>query len=117
MNFTTSILNVFLLFQGPKFIFLKFVKSIIKISLTIRYFFNLSGKGGGDKIHNKENTSKNEELSIKEKVKQLMELTCRSEDEVCLALHESDNDINMAINFLYEEISTVSLFLFYCFKF
>ncbi|XP_030759444.1 protein lingerer isoform X1 [Sitophilus oryzae] len=62
------------------------------------------GKGGGDKVH-KEQSSKNEELSMKEKVKQLIELTNRSEEEVCLALHESNNDINIAINMLYEEMA------------
>ncbi|XP_066154754.1 protein lingerer isoform X1 [Euwallacea fornicatus] len=64
------------------------------------------GKSGGEKVHNKENAMKTEELGIKDKVKQLMDLTCRSEDEVCLALHESNNDMNMAINLLYEEMQT-----------
>ncbi|XP_060534377.1 protein lingerer isoform X2 [Cylas formicarius] len=63
-------------------------------------------KGTSDKFHNKEANSKNEELSIREKVKQLIEMTQRSEEEVCLALHESDNDINGAINMLFEELGT-----------
>ncbi|XP_050299460.1 protein lingerer isoform X2 [Anthonomus grandis grandis] len=63
-------------------------------------------KGGGDKIHKETQLSKNDELSIKEKVRQLMDLTRRTEDEVCLALHENDNDLNLAINFLFEEITT-----------
>uniref|UniRef100_A0AAR5QK45 UBA domain-containing protein n=1 Tax=Dendroctonus ponderosae TaxID=77166 RepID=A0AAR5QK45_DENPD len=59
------------------------------------------GKGGGDKVSNKENIKM--EVSIKEKVQQLMDLTHFPEDQVCWALHESDNDMNTAMNFLYEE--------------
>lgn len=85
------------------------------LSICLVYFIqpNDLGKGGGDKTHNKENTPKIEELGIKDKVKQLMDLTCRSEDEVCLALHESNNDMTMAINLLYEEIQTVSNLFFF----
>lgn len=83
---------------------------LVSVYLTVE---NDLGKGGGDKTHNKENTPKIEELGIKDKVKQLMDLTCRSEDEVCLALHESNNDMTMAINLLYEEIQTVSKFFIF----
>lgn len=61
----------------------------------------VAGKGGGDKISNKENIKM--EVSIKEKVQQLMDLTHLPEDQVCWALHESDNDMNTAMNLLYEE--------------
>ncbi|KAJ8677502.1 hypothetical protein QAD02_013289, partial [Eretmocerus hayati] len=39
-----------------------------------------------------------------EKVKQVMELTRKSEDEVVMALHDSDGDLNRAVNDLLEGI-------------
>ncbi|KAF7284481.1 hypothetical protein GWI33_022074 [Rhynchophorus ferrugineus] len=64
------------------------------------------GKGGGDKLHNKEQNSKNDDVTMRDKVKQVIEMTCRSEEEVCLALHESNNDVSEAVNMLFEDIAT-----------
>ncbi|KAJ8946416.1 hypothetical protein NQ314_008898 [Rhamnusium bicolor] len=64
-----------------------------------------SGKGSGDKQH-RDGNSKGEDPSIKEKVKQLIEMSQRSEEEVCLALHECDYDVNLAINMLFENMGT-----------
>lgn len=46
---------------------------------------------------------------MRDKVKQVIEMTHRSEEEVCLALHESNNDVSEAVNMLFEDIATVSL--------
>lgn len=48
---------------------------------------------------------------MKEKVRQLIEMSQRSEEEVCLALHESDFDVNVAINMLLENTGHVSAVL------
>uniref|UniRef100_A0A6P7FAI0 Protein lingerer isoform X2 n=1 Tax=Diabrotica virgifera virgifera TaxID=50390 RepID=A0A6P7FAI0_DIAVI len=61
---------------------------------------------GGDKQQNRDSNSKNEDPSIKDKVKQLIEMSQRSEEEVCLALHECDYDMNQATNMLFEEMTT-----------
>lgn len=61
---------------------------------------------GGDKQQHREANSKNEDSIIKDKVKTLIELSQRSEEEVCLALHECDNDANLAIIMLLEEMGT-----------
>lgn len=65
-----------------------------------------AGKGtGGDK----QNTSRTEEPDVKEKVKQLMEMSQRPEDDVCLVLHECDYDLNLACNKLLEAETQVSV--------
>ncbi|KAJ8926036.1 hypothetical protein NQ315_009891 [Exocentrus adspersus] len=64
------------------------------------------GKGSGDKQQHRDTNSKGEDPSIKDKVKQLIEMSQRSEEEVCLALHECDNDINLASNMLFENENT-----------
>lgn len=69
------------------------------------------GKGSGEKQQHRDANSKGEDPSIKDKVKQLIEMSHRSEEEVCLALHECDNDINLASNMLFENMSTVSILL------
>ncbi|KAL1513050.1 hypothetical protein ABEB36_002529 [Hypothenemus hampei] len=61
-------------------------------------------KVGGDKIHNKENTVKHEELSMKEKVKTILELTQCTEDEACSALHENANNLELAVVYVLEEL-------------
>ncbi|XP_018562921.1 protein lingerer isoform X3 [Anoplophora glabripennis] len=65
-----------------------------------------SGKGSGEKQQHRDANSKGEDPSIKDKVKQLIEMSHRSEEEVCLALHECDNDINLASNMLFENMGT-----------
>ncbi|KAJ1530638.1 hypothetical protein ONE63_005512 [Megalurothrips usitatus] len=48
-----------------------------------------------------------EDPQIKEKIKQIMDATHKSEIEVCTALHDCDNDANRAVNMLIEgQIST-----------
>lgn len=68
------------------------------------------GKGSGDKQH-KDKTSKNEDSSLNDKVKHLIEMTQRSEEEVCLALYECDYDMNLAADLLIEGVGTVSVLL------
>ncbi|XP_075215484.1 uncharacterized protein LOC142321353 [Lycorma delicatula] len=46
--------------------------------------------------------TKNEDPSLKNKIKQVMDATRKSEDEVCTALHDCDNDANRAVNYLLE---------------
>lgn len=69
----------------------------------------LVGKSGGDRQQHKDPSNKSEDPSIKEKVKIVIEMTQRSEEEVCLALHECDYDTQLAINMLYETLGTVSI--------
>lgn len=83
-------------------------------SLSICFKFTLLlGKGCGDKQQHSGNAdnarSKNDDPNIKEKVRQVMEMTRRSEEEVCLALHECDNDTERAINMLFENMIEVVL--------
>lgn len=70
------------------------------------------GKGSGDKNQSQQNTDsirnakykdlRTEDPSIKEKVSTVIEMTQRSEEEVCFALHECGFDTNQAINMLFE---------------
>ncbi|OWR51323.1 lingerer, partial [Danaus plexippus plexippus] len=47
---------------------------------------------------------KSEDASdVRRMVTELMEMTCRTEEEVCSALHDSDNDLQAACNLLLEE--------------
>ncbi|XP_023013390.2 ubiquitin-associated protein-like lingerer isoform X1 [Leptinotarsa decemlineata] len=62
-----------------------------------------SGKGN-EKHQHREVNSKNEDPSMKEKVKTLIEMTQRSEEEVCWALHECNNDLNEAIEMIFESM-------------
>lgn len=48
---------------------------------------------------------------IKSKVQHLIELTQRSEEEVCLALHDCNYDLQQAVNMMYETMTEVSLCL------
>ncbi len=45
----------------------------------------------------------------REKVTQLMEMTERSEEDACMALHECDNDVEQAVIFLLENLEIGSL--------
>ncbi|XP_011503850.1 PREDICTED: protein lingerer isoform X3 [Ceratosolen solmsi marchali] len=46
-----------------------------------------------------------EDVAWQERIKQVMDLTRRSEDEVIMALHDSDGDLNRAVNDLLEGVS------------
>ena len=46
-----------------------------------------------------------EDIIWQERIKQVMDLTRRSEDEVIMALHDSDGDLNRAVNDLLEGLS------------
>ncbi|XP_054277627.1 protein lingerer isoform X2 [Macrosteles quadrilineatus] len=46
--------------------------------------------------------TKKDDLALKDKIKQVMDATQKSEDEVCTALHDCDNDANKAVNYLLE---------------
>lgn len=48
--------------------------------------------------------SESDDPKMKEKVANLMEMTQRSEDDVCCALYECDNDLNRAVIFLFETL-------------
>lgn len=63
---------------------------------------NEGKSSSGDKQQNSANKSADQDAGLKEKVKQVMEMCQRSEEEVCLALHECDYDLNQAINLLLE---------------
>lgn len=45
-----------------------------------------------------------EDSTMKERVKQVMEMTRRSEDDVVMALHDNDGDLNRAVNDLLEGV-------------
>uniref|UniRef100_A0A336K4P2 Protein lingerer n=1 Tax=Culicoides sonorensis TaxID=179676 RepID=A0A336K4P2_CULSO len=45
-----------------------------------------------------------EDPKIREKVEKLMEMTQRSEEDVCCALYECDNDLERAVMFLFEQL-------------
>lgn len=45
---------------------------------------------------------------MREKVASLMETTQRTEEEVCCALYECDNDLDRAATFLFETLPVVS---------
>lgn len=47
---------------------------------------------------------------MREKVANLMETTQRTEEEVCCALYECDNDLDRAVIFLLEQLPVVSNF-------
>lgn len=61
-----------------------------------------TGKISIDKNITKEN-AKNEEI-LKQKVQTVIEMTKRSEEEVCLALYECSYDVTQAVNMLYETL-------------
>lgn len=42
-------------------------------------------------------------------VQELMEMTCRTEEEVCSALHDADNDMQAACNLLLEETQPIQV--------
>lgn len=46
---------------------------------------------------------------MREKVASLMETTQRTEEEVCCALYECDNDLDRAVIFLFETLPVVSV--------
>lgn len=46
---------------------------------------------------------------MREKVSSLMEMTQRTEEEVCCALYECDNDLDRAVIFLLEQLPIVSI--------
>lgn len=76
------------------------------IVYVLKWFF--LGKGSGDKQHK---VSKNEDSAINDKVKHLIEMSQKSEDEVCLVLHECDYDMNEAAELLLAGAATVSAFI------
>lgn len=53
-----------------------------------------------------------EDPKMREKVAELMEMTHRSEEDVCCALSECDNDLNRAGLFLLETLPVVSFMIF-----
>ncbi|CAH0550562.1 unnamed protein product [Brassicogethes aeneus] len=63
------------------------------------------GKGSGDK-QQRDTSTKSEDISMSDKVKLLIDLSSKTEDEVCLALHDCDNDMQQAINMLLEDQGT-----------
>ena len=57
--------------------------------------------------------SGSEDPKMREKVATLMETTQRSEEEVCCALYECDNDLDRAVTFLLETLPVVSISLLF----
>lgn len=75
------------------------------------------GKATGDRQQgggNENVRSKLDDPLIKEKVKQVIEMTQRDENEVCLVLHECEYDVELAINMLFESDEKVSFQLYIC---
>lgn len=63
---------------------------------------------------------KSDDPTLKDKVKQVMDTTFKSEEEVCLVLHDCDYDMDKAVIMLLEGHSQVShpkKFIFLDFKF
>lgn len=54
-----------------------------------------------------------EDPKMREKVASLMDMTQRSEEEVCCALYECDNDLDRAVIFLFEALPVVSFLIIY----
>lgn len=83
------------------------------------------GKADKEKIHSKPTadqiriaqitdvSSGQEDPKMREKVANLMEMTQRSEEEVCCALSECDNDLNRAVIFLLETLPVVRCLLLF----
>nr|CAD7569214.1 unnamed protein product [Timema californicum] len=46
--------------------------------------------------------TRTEDPDLKDKIKQVMDATRKTEDEVCTALHDCDNDLDRAVNMLLE---------------
>lgn len=65
--------------------------------------------GGGDSARSKVS----DEPGIKEKVRMIMDMTQRSEAEVCSALHDCDNDMELAANMLLENNTDGVNYYFY----
>lgn len=80
--------------------------SEITLFNALTHFF-ISGKASGDKPH-KDKSTKNEDSGLNEKVIHLIEVTQKSEDQVCLALHESDYDMSRAVDILLANPEDVS---------
>ena len=53
--------------------------------------------------------TRTEDPDLKDKIKQVMDATRKTEDEVCTALHDCDNDPDRAVNMLLEGMGQVSL--------
>lgn len=51
-------------------------------------------------------TGSSEDAVMKERIKQVMEMTRRSEDEVIMALHDAEGDFDRAVNDLLEGVTT-----------
>jgi hypothetical protein len=51
--------------------------------------------------------TKTEDPDLKDKIKQVMDATRKTEDEVCTALHDCDNDPDRAVNMLLEGMGQV----------
>lgn len=54
-------------------------------------------------------SSGSEDPEMREKVQTLIEMTQRSEEEVCCALNECDNNLEKAVEFLLETLPVVSI--------
>lgn len=54
-------------------------------------------------------SSGSDDPKMREKVANLMEMTQRTEEEVCCALYECDNDMERAVEFLLETLPVVSI--------
>ncbi|XP_046403980.1 protein lingerer isoform X6 [Ischnura elegans] len=50
--------------------------------------------------------TRSEDPDLKDKIKQVMDATRKTEDEVCTALHDCDNDPDRAVNMLLEGMGT-----------
>lgn len=51
--------------------------------------------------------TRTDDPGLKEKIRQVMDATRKTEDEVCTALHDCDNDLEKAVNMLLEGMAQV----------
>jgi hypothetical protein len=58
--------------------------------------------------------TRTEDPNLKDKIKQAMDATRKTEDEVCTALHDCDNDLDRAVNMLLEGMGQVCKLLVLC---
>lgn len=59
-------------------------------------------------------SSGSDDPKMREKVVSLMETTQRTEEDVCCALYECDNDLDRAVIFLFESLPVVSVCISIC---
>lgn len=81
------------------------MNSIFEIIIYSNKFFQFRLDSSRPVQNTEVHMNSKEDMACHERIKQVMELTSRSEDEVIMALHDSDGDLNRAVNDLLEGVS------------